>query len=135
MGLLDSILGKVVSGKGGGVDSQVINAVVGMIGKQGSGGLSGIIDSLTKSGLGDIASSWVSTNANKAIAPDQIMKALGNSHVSEIASKLGISPETVSSTLAKVLPEVVDKLTPDGKLPTPDLLAQGLNLLKGNLKL
>jgi uncharacterized protein YidB (DUF937 family) len=135
MGLLDSILGKVVSGKGGGVDSQVINAVVGMIGKQGSGGLSGIIESLTKSGLGDIASSWVSTNANKAIAPDQIMKALGNSHVSDIASKLGISPETVSSTLAKVLPEVVDKLTPDGKLPTPDLLTQGLNLLKGNLKL
>jgi uncharacterized protein YidB (DUF937 family) len=135
MGLLDSILGKVVSGKGGGVDSQVINAVVGMIGKQGSGGLSGIIDSLTKSGLGDIASSWVSTGANKAIAPDQIMKALGNSHVSEIASKLGISPETVSSTLAKVLPEVVDKLTPDGKLPTPDLLGQALNLMKGNLKL
>lgn len=135
MGLLDSLLGKVVGGGGSGVESQVINAVVGMLGKQGSSGLSGIIDSLTKSGLGDIASSWVGTGANKAIAPDQIMKALGNSHVSDLASKLGISPETVSSTLAKVLPNVVDKLTPNGKLPTDDLLAQGLNLLKGGLKL
>jgi len=134
MGLLDSLLGKVTGGAGGGTESQILNAVVGMLGNQGSSGLSGIVDSLSKSGLGDIASSWVGTGANKPIAGDQIMKALGDSHVADLASKLGISPDTVSSALAKVLPNLVDKLTPNGKLPTDDLLAQGLNLLKGNLK-
>jgi uncharacterized protein YidB (DUF937 family) len=135
MGLLDSLLGKITGGGGSGVESQILNAVVGMLGNQGSGGLNSIISALTKGGLGDIAQSWVGTGANKPIAADQIMNVLGDSTVKDIASKLGIAPETVGSTLAKVLPNVVDKLTPNGKIPTDDLLAQGLNLLKGNLKL
>ena len=131
MGLLDNLLGKITGGTGGGAQSAVLNAVVGMLGNQQAGGLSGLVDTLTKNGLGDIVSSWVGTGANKPISADQIMQALGDTHISALASKVGLSPEVVSSTLAKILPNVVDKLTPDGKIPTDDLIQKGLSLLQG----
>jgi uncharacterized protein YidB (DUF937 family) len=131
MGLLDSLLGKITGGTGGGTESQVLNAVVGMLGNKESGGLSGLVDTLKKNGLGDIVSSWVGTGANKPITAEQITQGLGNAHINALASKAGISPEMVSSTLAKILPNVVDKLTPDGKIPTDELIQKGLSLFKG----
>jgi uncharacterized protein YidB (DUF937 family) len=97
------------------------------------GGLDGLVQKFTKGGLGDIISSWVSTGANLPISPEQIQKGLGPTQISQLASQLGMSPDAVSKQLAKILPGVVDKLTPDGKVPTQDIIAQGLNMLKGKL--
>ena len=55
---------------------------------------------------------------------------MGNDFIQRLAQKAGISPEKVSEQLAGMLPKVVDKLTPDGKLPESGKIAEGLNMLK-----
>jgi uncharacterized protein YidB (DUF937 family) len=132
MGLFDDILGKVTGAAGGG-QSDVMNAVVGLISSKEHGGLAGLVEGFTKGGLGDLVSSWVGTGQNLPATADQIAKGLGATKLGAIASQLGVTPEQASSTLSKVLPDIVDKLTPNGKLPTGDLLQQGLSLLKGKL--
>jgi len=133
MGLFNDILGKLTGSSGGGADSAVTNAIVGLLTSKEHGGLSGLVESFNKSGLGDIVSSWVGTGKNLPATADQIAKGLGSSKLGAIASQLGVSPDEASSTLAKVLPSIVDKLTPNGQVPTGDLLQQGLNILKGKL--
>ena len=132
MGLFDDILGKITGGSGAG-KSDVTNAVVNLISSNEHGGLAGLVEGFTKGGLGDVVSSWVGTGQNLPATAEQIAKGLGSTKLGAIASQLGVTPEQASSTLSKVLPGIVDKLTPNGKLPTGDLLQQGLNLLKGKL--
>jgi len=132
MGILDSLLG-AVTGKssGGGTEQLLMNAVVGMLSNKQSGGLAGLVETLTQSGLGDIVSSWVSTGKNLPVSPDQIVKGLGQRQVSQLANKAGVPADQIGSLLAQVLPTVVDRLTPQGKIPTDDLLQTGLNMLLG----
>jgi uncharacterized protein YidB (DUF937 family) len=131
MGLLGDILGKLT---GGGTSQNAVVDVIGsLLQSKEMGGLDGLVQKFTKGGLGDIVSSWVSTGANLPISPEQIQKGLGPTQLSQMASQLGISPDAVSKQLSKILPGVVDKLTPDGKVPAQDLLSQGLNMLKGKL--
>ena len=111
MGLLDDLLGKVTGQSGGGAESQLLNAVTGLLGNQGSGGLAGLVDQFTKSGLGDVVSSWVGTGQNLPISADQITQALGGSQLGDLAKQAGLSPENASSLLANVLPGLVDSLT------------------------
>ena len=132
MGILDSILGAVTGrSSGGGTEQLLMNAVIGMLSNKQSGGLSGLVETLTKSGLGDIVSSWVSTGKNLPVSPDQIVKGLGQQQVSQLANKAGVPMDQIGSLLAQVLPTVVDKLTPQGKIPTDDLLQTGFNMLLG----
>ena len=138
MGLLD-VLGKIVGGgtssSSGGSQDAIVNVISGLLSSKETGGLAGLVENFTKAGLGDVISSWVSTGKNLPVSADQIVKGLGNDQVKQLASQVGLSSGDLSSTLAKMLPDIVDKLTPNGKVPTDDLLQQGLNLLKGNLKL
>lgn len=131
MGLLGDILGKLTGG--GEKSNEVVNIIGGLLQSKELGGLDGLVQKFSKGGLGDIVSSWIGTGANLPITPEQIQKGLGPTQISQMASQLGISPEAMSKQLAKMLPGVVDKLTPDGTVPTQDLLAQGLNMLKGKL--
>lgn len=91
----------------------------------GLGGLGGLIGMLQQAGLGDAASSWVSGGANRSVSPDQIHAALGDERMSELASRLGIGTPQVASELTQVLPQMVDRMTPQGQLPSdggmPDL--------------
>jgi uncharacterized protein YidB (DUF937 family) len=137
MGILDSILGAVTgksSGGGSGMEQLLMNAVIGMVTNKQSGGLNGLVDMFSKSGLSDIVSSWVSTGQNLPISGDQITKVLGNQQVSQLASKAGVPMDQIGSLLAQVLPTVVDKLTPQGKIPTEDLLQAGIGMLLGGKK-
>jgi len=81
-------------------------------------GLGGLIDQFQKKGLGDVIDSWVNRGTNKSVAPDQVSVALGGDVVDELARRTGLSKDQVVSELARMLPNVVDKLTPDGRLPT-----------------
>jgi uncharacterized protein YidB (DUF937 family) len=53
--------------------------------------------------------------------------------VQQIAEKLGVSPDEASSGLAEMLPQIVDKLSPEGSLPSEDLLHQGLGMIADKL--
>ena len=133
MGLLGDILGTFSGGtpSGGGAEAQIMSAVAGMLSDKQSGGLAGLVSNFQKNGLGDVVSSWIGTGNNLPISADQIQRVFGNQQASQIAQRVGIEPEKVTTTLASILPGLVDKLTPNGKLPPEETLLEGLNYLKG----
>ena len=107
-------------------------ALMDMIGGPSTGGgLQGLVDSFSRNGLGDIVSSWIATGPNKAVSADQIHRALGADALSQIASKAGIRAETAVSSIASLLPDLVDKLTPSGSADdVQNVIAQGMALFK-----
>jgi len=118
MGILDLLKGPL------------LQEVMGLINNQ-EGGLSGLVNKLKESGLGDQVNSWIGTGENKAVDASQLSSALGSDIVQNIASKLGISTEEAAGSLSGALPEVINKLTPNGKIETDDPVQQGLSALKG----
>lgn len=68
------------------------------------------------SGLEDIIKSWVSTGSNKSITADQLRDALGSDKLGELASRAGIPADQASKVLKDILPDIIDKLTPNGKV-------------------
>ena len=104
---------------GGGSQSQLLGALPGLLGAGGGlGGLSGLMGMLEKAGAGDIGKSWVGNGQNQKISPDILKQALGADQLGKIAAQAGTSPDRAASGLSKLLPDVVDKLTPDGQLPS-----------------
>ncbi|MBA8899358.1 MULTISPECIES: YidB family protein [unclassified Phyllobacterium] len=87
------------------------------------GGLGGLLESLTNAGHGETADSWVKPGENKPIAPNELGVALGKKAISEIAQQTGMSEDELLAQLSKVLPGVVDKLTPNGQVPTTQQIA------------
>jgi len=69
-------------------------------------------------GLGDTIDSWVNRGKNKDITSRQVSDALGSDVVDQLSRRTGLSRDEVISELAKMLPNVVDRMTPDGRLPT-----------------
>jgi len=132
MGILDSIAGQVLGG--GGTQATLVNAVVGMLGNKSTGGLAGLVQQFTGNGLGDIVNSWVGTGKNLPVTPGQITQALGESTIGKLAEQTGISQGELSTHLATLLPQVVDKLTPNGNIVQSDIMSKGMDLLKGLMK-
>jgi uncharacterized protein YidB (DUF937 family) len=132
MGLLDNLAGQVLGG--GSTQGNLVNAIMGLIGNQQAGGLGGMVEQLAKKGLGDVVNSWVSTGKNLPITPQQVQHGLGTDTISQIASQVGLTPDAVTSQLSQLLPQVVDKLTPNGQVNQSDILSQGMSLLKGLMK-
>ena len=82
------------------------------------GGLGGLLDKLQKGGLGNAANSWVGTGPNQPVSPGQLGSALGPNIIKTIAQRSGLSEDEITKQLSQVLPGVVDKLTPQSRLPT-----------------
>lgn len=138
MGLFDQIsqaLGGVLGGSGS-QQNPLIGAALQMLGQGGAGGgLSGLVEKLQSGGLADIVNSWVGTGPNKSISPDQLEQGLGSDLLQQLAGKAGVGADAAKTQLASLLPELVDKLTPEGKLPQGGLLDEGLSLLRNKLGL
>ena len=88
------------------------------------GGLGGLLEKLQQSGQGEVAKSWVGSGQNQPISPGQLGSALGPSLIKTLAEKTGMSEQDVSAQLSKMLPAFVDKLTPQGRVPTNDEFAR-----------
>lgn len=134
MGLLDELAGGL-AGKlfSGGDKNKLFESIMGLINNPQTGGLSGLAQTFKDKGLGDTMSSWISTGKNLPVSPDQIRHVLGADKIQQISKNVGVSQEEASKGLASSLPEIIDKLTPDGKVPESDMLAQRLNMLKSKL--
>ncbi|HEU5406474.1 MAG TPA: YidB family protein [Nitrospira sp.] len=118
MGLMDQ-LGQAVGGMMGGQGGQnpLLQVLTSLLGKDGNiGGLAGLVQAFQKNGLGDIVNSWVGTGQNLPVTPSQIEQGLGGDLLSQLASKAGLSSGAASSQLAGLLPDLIDKLTPNGKI-------------------
>ena len=131
MGLLDQVVGAMAGGQSGG-NNALLETVMKMISDPQNGGLQGLIQSFQQGGLGDIVNSWVSTGQNLPISAEQIQSVLGNSSLGNIAAQLGLNTEQASGSLASMLPQLIDSLTPNGEVPQGgDLMSQGMEMLKG----
>lgn len=133
MGLLDSLVqvaGQALSSGQG--RSALIEGVLGMLQNQ-PGGLGGLVQAFQNKGLGDIASSWVGTGQNLPISAEQLQGVLGNEAIGALAGKFGISTDQMSGQLSDLLPQVVDKLTPNGQVEGGADLSGALGMLQGLL--
>ena len=81
------------------------------------GGLGGLLDKLTNAGHSETVDSWVKPGDNRSIAPGQLQDAVGSKTISDLARQAGMSEQELLEQLSKVLPGVVDKLTPNGQVP------------------
>lgn len=118
MSLMDQV-GQAVGGMLGGSSNQnpLTQALTGLLAQNSSvGGLAGLVQTLQKNGLGDIVNSWVGTGNNLPVTPQQIQQGLGGDLLKQLATKAGISTEAAGAQLASLLPDLVNKLTPTGKI-------------------
>ena len=151
MQLLDGVLGNLlgsVLGGGGQPSQNPLGAVLGRLGGgnqtqsagllsaamalvQQHGGLSGVLDKFRNNGLAQHADSWVSKEPNLPVSGEQVQQVFGQSALGEVASKLGLSHGQAGSAMAQILPELVNQLTPEGRLPDnhQSLISKGLELL------
>jgi uncharacterized protein YidB (DUF937 family) len=108
MGLLDGVLGGIVG-------AGLATAVSGLIEKHG--GVQGLVNELETKGLGPTVQSWIAAGPNQPVSSEQVHAAIGPDLMNELAAKVGLSPQELAQKLAQVLPQAIDKLTPDGAVP------------------
>jgi len=127
MGILD-VLSQF---SGGSHPEGMLEAVTTMLNDPRTGGLQGLVTTFEQGGMGGVIASWIGTGQNQAISADQLQAVLGSEQVQAIASRLGLNTEEVSGHLAQLLPQLVDKLTPNGAIPDSD--GGGLGAALGGL--
>ena len=88
-----------------------------------SGGLNDLLKQFQQGGQGDVANSWVGSGPNKTISPNNLAKVIDNEQIKALMAQSGISRDELLAGLSEQLPEVVDKLTPNGRLPTEQELS------------
>lgn len=98
------------------------------------GGVHDVLDKLHAGGLGDKVQSWIGMGKNLPISADQVASVLGNDTVKSIAAKVGIPTDKVASAIAHLLPQAVDKMTPDGKPPAKDAEVPGMAEIMKNIQ-
>jgi uncharacterized protein YidB (DUF937 family) len=127
---LGSLLGGLLGGGGqGGATggSNILGSLLAALMKSGQGGgnggnpLGGLLDMLNKSGLTEQAQSWVGTGENKPVSGEQVAQALPDETLQKVAEQSGVSPQQAADELAKFLPHAVDRLTPQGQVPSGSL--------------
>lgn len=117
-GGMGDILGQILGGGGAGG---------GMGGMGGTGGLGGLLEQFQRMGYGEQASSWVGTGQNQPIPADVIGQIFGPDGLAAIARQAGVSEQDASAGLSQLLPEVVDRVTPNGEVPDLDQLTASVS--------
>jgi uncharacterized protein YidB (DUF937 family) len=117
------------AGPGGNLGGLIPGGLGGLLGGAGagsvlSGGLGNLIKDLQNSGQGQVAKSWVANGPNQEISPQSLEAAVGVDTLDTLAKHTGMGRDEVLSGLSQHLPDLVDHLTPDGRLPTQDEAAQ-----------
>jgi uncharacterized protein YidB (DUF937 family) len=133
-GALGDLLGGLFGGKpaggqpgrsAGGLADMIPGGLGGLLGGAAagsvlSGGLGNLIRDLQSTGHGREAQSWVGTGANEDIAPGDLEQALGGDTIEALSRQTGMGRDELIAGLSQQLPELVDQLTPDGRLPTEE---------------
>ncbi len=137
MGLLDELLGGVIGGMAGGAGrAQPQNPLMQLALQllQQNGGIEGILGKFQQAGYAEQAQSWISTGENRPISADDLMQALGQGQLGQVAQQLGVGQREAADGLASMLPQVIDQMTPTGQVPqgSDDLVARALEILNQN---
>lgn len=142
MGLLDAVSGLLNESAGGGNTPDLMSIATQLLdNKAPGGGLSGLVRHFEQGGLGEVVGSWISNGQNLPISAEQLQSVLGGhpALAGLLQQAQGPQGQALLGQLAQMLPELVNKMTPQGQLPatpaeSPDLgsLLGGLSgLLKG----
>ena len=103
----------------------LLSTLVALMTNKDDGGFSGFLERFNTAGLGDVASSWVSSGANTPISNEQVESVFGEETLENISENAGLDYETTTSATAFMTPHIVDNLTPDGVVPSEgDLLSR-----------
>jgi uncharacterized protein YidB (DUF937 family) len=136
MGLLDQIggalggaLGQGQAGKaaGGGLVAALLPQLISMLSQPGA--LGNLANSFQNAGLGNVLQSWLSTGQNLPISGDQVKQVLGAGTLTNLAKSAGVGESEASGAIAGLLPDVMDKLSPGGNLPSQGDLGSALSSL------
>jgi len=127
MGLLDSILGSLAGGQspqaqqGGSPGTDLLmQALMALLSQQGGGqggGLGGLVKQFEQGGLGDVVSSWVGGGQNMPVSGSQLEEVFGSDAMGQFAQQLGLGRGEAADQLSQLLPQMVDRMTPEGRLP------------------
>jgi uncharacterized protein YidB (DUF937 family) len=119
MGLLDSLVGGITgSPQNSGLGGVLMNLLGGGHQAEQGSGLGALLSSFQQAGLGHIAQSWVGNGPNQAVSPDQLQRVFGEDRVRNMADNAGLQPHDFLSQLSQHLPNVVNGMTPDGRVPS-----------------
>jgi uncharacterized protein YidB (DUF937 family) len=118
------------AGTGGGL-GDVLGQVLG--GSSGGSGLGGLLEQFQRAGFGHQARSWVGTGQNEPLPPDALEQVFGRGGLAEIARRAGVSERDASQGLSRLMPEVVDRVTPDGQVPDGTALLASVESLSKRL--
>lgn len=105
---------------------KILNHLMG--GQQGASGLEALVEKLRNGGLGDRIESWISTDANRPVAPQELEQALSPEETDRLASDAGMERPGLLALLSQMLPRLIDGMTPQGRMPT-----QGEEVAQGGL--
>jgi len=91
-----------------------------------SGGLNDLLKQLQQAGQGEVAKTWVANGPNHPISSDDLAKALGADQINALMAHSGMSRDDLLGALSQYLPEAVNQLTPNGRLPTEQEVSRTL---------
>lgn len=141
MGLLDELIGSLTASDRNVSNDQASALVKGVLESLAGGGQEAGIEGLSRrfqgAGLGDVISSWIGGGANEPVEPGALDRVLRGSPLEGVTSRAGLGGIAGAAALAVLLPKLIDKLTPDGKVPPADRLrdvaaqAQSSDRLRG----
>lgn len=83
-----------------------------------SGGLNDLLKQFQQGGQSDVVQSWIGTGPNKSVSPNILSKVLSEDQIRTLSAQSGMSRDDLIATLSQQLPELVNQLTPDGRIPT-----------------
>lgn len=117
MSILDSILGATQqhSDMNQQQHASLVQSAMQMFGNHV--GMSDLMRNAESQGTGHIFQSWVGTGANQPIAAQQVEGMIGQDRINQLAARAGVPPGIATAALAGILPVIVDRLTPQGRLP------------------
>ncbi len=123
MALFDSIISGAAEKFGlGDKAGTLLSAILALMTNQETGGFGGFISRFKDAGLGDTVTSWITGGDNADVSDDQVASALGNDTIADIAKQAGLPTDKATAAIGYMLPQVVDKLTPDGDIPDDESL-------------
>jgi uncharacterized protein YidB (DUF937 family) len=134
MGMLDGLIGSALGGMmgaGGSGQAQSPLLQIALQLLQQNGGVGGILDKFRQGGYADQADSWQSTGENMPLSGSALQEVLGSGTIGQIAGQLGMSHGDAAGGLAQMLPQLIDRFTPNGEVPDNqnDVVAQALAIL------
>jgi uncharacterized protein YidB (DUF937 family) len=122
MGLLDDVMSQFGAVSGRPIEPGhhgLARELLGMLAPTGmSAGLANLVNICHKKGLGDVVNSWIATGENLPITAEQARTILGTSEIQGLSARAGIDPPATIAACAQLLPLIVDRATPDGRIPS-----------------